>query len=168
MPLFGSNEKREPQIIFRIFLTIWLGFLLSTYCLTLFGAIIVRMSRQKFIIILILVISAFIIYPSSYQDGNSKTNIWTNDEKDFFKPIDVVWRGEIISTMTSGSCIGLKGEFDNYRQAMACLPDKHSNELWKLEGIVTVTGKWLGIACAYKNTVFGECVPDVIIENIGQ
>ena len=74
--------------------------------------------------------------------------------------------------MAGGSCIGLKGEFDNYRQALACLPEVllrgNSSELWELEGMVTVTGKWLGITCAYENTIFGKCVPDMVIENIGK
>ena len=60
----------------------------------------------------------------------------------------------------------LKGEFDKYHWAMACLNNDDSNELWKFEGLVTVTGKWIGIDCAYENTIFGECVPDVVIESI--
>ena len=124
------------------------------------------MSRDKFIIMTVLVFSAFVIHHSTYRDDNSKASIWANSEKEFFKPIDIVWRGEIISTMTSGSCIGLKGEFNNYSQAMACFPNADSREFWKFEGVVTITGKWLGITCAYKNTIFGECVPDVRIENV--
>lgn len=128
----------------------------------------VGMNRDKFIITLILVLSVFMISQSAYRAGNSKASIWAGEEREFFKPIEVVWRGKIISTMAGGSCIGLKGEFGGYSQAMACLPNTDSNELWKFEGMVTVTGKWLGITCAYKNTIFGECVPDVVIENIRQ
>lgn len=140
------------------------------------------MSKKKFIIILVLVFGAFVIHYSYYVDNNIKARIWSNEEKDFLKPIDVVWRGEIISTMVSGSCMGLKGEFDKYRRAMACLsntdsddraeseevlrPEGRMYELWKFEGEVTITGKWLGITCAYKNTIFGECVPDIMIESI--
>lgn len=128
----------------------------------------VGMNRERFIIILLLVFSAFIIYNSPYRDYNTKARIWDVGEKQFYKPVEVVWRGKIISTMAGGSCLGLEGEFGNYSQAMACLPNADSNELWKFEGIVMVTGKWLGITCAYKNTIFGECVPDVSIENIRQ
>lgn len=128
----------------------------------------VAMNGQKFIIILILVFSVFAIYNSDYQNNNSKAMIWSGVEREFFKPIEVVWRGKIISTMAGGSCVGLEGEFGNYRQSLACLKNADSKELWKLEGVVTVTGKWLGITCAYKNTIFGECVPDVRIENIRQ
>ncbi|HEY4474592.1 MAG TPA: hypothetical protein VJC06_01570 [Candidatus Paceibacterota bacterium] len=130
------------------------------------------MRIDKFFIIPFLILGAFIIYYPSLLDNNHKASIWISDEREFFKPIDVVWRGKIISIMAGGSCIGLKGEFDNYRQALACLPEVllrgNSSELWELEGMVTVTGKWLGITCAYENTIFGKCVPDMVIENIGK
>ena len=145
------------------------AFLLSTYYLIWFSAImVVIMNIDKFFIIPLLVLGVFVIYGPVYNDENIKASIWANEEKEFFKPIDVVWRGEIISTMAGGSCIGMKGGFDNYSKAMACFSDEHPKELWKFEGVVTVTGKWLGITCAYKNTVFGECVPSVGIENIRQ
>lgn len=105
-------------------------------------------------------------YYFSYWSGNVGAMIWTSGEKEFSKPVDVVWRGEIISTMAGGSCLGLKGVFDDYDLAMACLSDVSSDELWKFEGAVAITGKWLGITCAYKNTIFGECVPNVEIEKI--
>lgn len=124
------------------------------------------MNRENILITLLAVLIVFIFFYPTRRDNNSKAIILNSEEQEFLKPIEVVWRGEIISTMVSGSCIGLKGEFDNYRLALACLPDEHSNELWKFEGMVIVTGKWLGITCAYKNTIFGECVPDVSIENI--
>ncbi len=124
------------------------------------------MNKERIIIVLLLVFSIFGLYRSDYWHGNGGASIWTNGEKEFSKPIDIVWRGEIISTMAGGSCVGLKGEFDKYDLAMACLSDANSDELWKLEGIVTVSGKWLGITCAYKNTIFGECVPNVDIESI--
>ena len=141
---------------------------MSTCCRIQFGAIMAGMNRRKFIIIPLLVLGSFVVYYAVYWGDVGVASIWPNGEKEFSKPIDVVWRGEVISTMAGGSCIGLKGEFDNYDWAVACLPNMDSNELWKFEGIVTVTGKWLGITCAYKNTIFGECVPDVSIESISQ
>ena len=129
------------------------------------------MNKEKIIIISLLVVSSLGIYYSTDWNSNGIASIWdnwANGEKEFSKPVDIVWRGEIISTMAGGSCVGLNGKFDNYLWAIACLPDTDSGELWKFEGAVTVTGKWLGITCAYKNTIFGECVPDVSIENIRQ
>ena len=126
----------------------------------------VWMNPEKFFVIPLLILGAFIIYHSSPLDNNYKASIWTNNEREFFRPVQVVWQGKIISTMSGGACVGLEGDFDNYTQAMACLPDMNSNELRNFEGMVTVTGKWTGITCAYKNTIFGECVPDVMLENI--
>src|SRR3989344_4047215 len=142
------------------------GFFVVNICTAPFGAIIMVMKKERLVIILILVISAFAAYYFSYMGDNGRANIWIGDEKEFTKPIDVIWRGEIISIMAGGSCVGLTGEFDTYTQAIACLPNPDSGELWELEGVVTVTGKWFGITCAYKNTIFGDCVPDVSIENI--
>ena len=133
----------------------------------MFGAIIVGMNKEKIIIITLLIIGLFGAFSLGYLDSNIGAMMWgNNNEKEFSKPIDVVWRGEIISIMSGGSCLGMKGEFDDYDLAMVCLPDVDSGGLWKFEGVVTVTGKWLGITCAYKNTIFGECVPDIRIENI--
>lgn len=89
-----------------------------------------------------------------------------NEEKEFHQPIDIVWKGRITSVMSGGSCIGLEGQFDNYSKFIACLTDANSRELFKYSGEVTVTGKWLGITCAYKNTIFGECIPEVEIGEI--
>lgn len=128
----------------------------------------VGMNRDNFTIFFILIISAFLINHFNYQESGAEANIWANYEKEFFKPIDVVWSGKVISIMTSGSCLGLEGESNGHQLAMACLPDSTSTDLWKYQGMVTVSGKWIGITCAYKNTIFGECVPDLTIESIGQ
>ena len=92
----------------------------------------VWMNKEKIIIISLLVLSSLGIYYSTDWNSNSIAGIWTTGEKEFSKPIDVVWRGEIISTMAGGSCIGMNGEFDNYRWAAACLSNTNSNELWKI------------------------------------
>jgi len=39
------------------------------------------------------------------------------------------------------------------------------NTRW-MNGKVKITGKWVGITCAYRNTIFGQCVPNVEIEKI--
>lgn len=124
------------------------------------------MNREKFILVLLLAFCVLTIYHLTNWAGNIKASILPNYENEFSKPVYVVWNGEIISTMANGSCIGLTGEFGGYRWAIACLADEQSDELWKFEGAVTITGKWLGITCAYKNTIFGECVPNVRIESI--
>ena len=124
------------------------------------------MNKKKIILIVLLITGFITAFNFGYLDSNLGAMIWNNSEREFSKPIDIVWRGEIISIMSGGSCLGMKGRFDDFDLAMACLPDVDSGELWKFEGVITVTGKWRGITCAYENTIFGECVPDVIIKNI--
>lgn len=124
------------------------------------------MNKGKIAIIVFSVLGLLGAYYFSYWSGDVLATIWIGGEKEFSKPIDVVWRGQIISTMAGGSCVGLKGAFDKYDLAMACFLSIASNDLWNFEGVVTVTGKWLGITCAYKDTIFGECVPEVVVENI--
>ena len=128
----------------------------------------VGMNKEKFIIISLLALSVFAIYRFGIWGTSSLAMIRLNEEREFSKSIDIVWNGEIISTMAGGSCIGLKGGFDKYDFAMACLPDNDPRDLWQFEGVVKITGRWLGITCAYKDTIFGECVPDVDIEKIEQ
>ncbi len=123
------------------------------------------MKRDEIVVIMILIAGALFVYFFGYNFGYSRATIWTNGEGEFSEPIDIVWHGEIISTMVSGLCVGLKGDFDGHTFFMACLDDDRG-ELWDLQGQVTIKGKWVGNTCAYKNTVFGGCVPDVLIEKI--
>jgi hypothetical protein len=90
--------------------------------------------------------------------------IFNNDEKEFPEPIDIAWKGKIISVMAGGSCAGIEGQFGDYSKAMVCLADSASDELNKYSGELNISGKWLGITCAYKNTIFGECVPIVEVD----
>ncbi len=126
------------------------------------------MNREDVLVILLVAFIVFVFFYPNYGEDNNKAMLLNSGKEKIFKPLDVVWSGKIISIMASGSCIGLEGEFNNYSKAIACFPVASPNELWKFNGTVTVTGKWLGITCAYKNTIFGECVPDVSVENIRQ
>lgn len=93
-------------------------------------------------------------------------NSIAESEKTFTTPRNVQWTGEIIGVVSGGSCVGIKGNFSGYPAFLACLPDIYGTGLSNYSGIVTVNGKWSGITCAYRNTIFGSCVPDVVIERI--
>lgn len=154
------------------------------------------MRKEMFIIILFFSLLAFAFFnPARHVNTSalvaSGAEI-TDQEETFPSPVDVVWHGKIVSVMSDGACMGLEGLFGNYSKFMACLSDTHSDSnraqaeqqprepasgagaawpssydgLWNYSGSVTVTGKWLGITCAYRNTIFNECVPDVEIESI--
>lgn len=87
-------------------------------------------------------------------------------EEEFNEPVNIVWTGKITSVMSGGFCLALEGGFDGHNQILACLPETSSYNFLGLSGEVTVIGRWLGITCAYENTIFGECVPDVEVESI--
>lgn len=88
-------------------------------------------------------------------------------EETFEEPIDIVWTGEVMTFMMSGEAFAIKRvpENEEYSMFFACCLDEEKRNPY-LKGTVTITGKWLGITCAYANTVFGQCAPDVEIEKI--
>lgn len=94
--------------------------------------------------------------------------------RDFAKPIDVEWEGEVIANMLGGTAYGVKRipPDKKYPLFYAGPTEENIDKLLSenknlgLEGKVRVKGRWVGITDAYKNTIFGSCVPDVIIEFI--
>jgi len=86
-------------------------------------------------------------------------------EKTFDEPIDINWSGNVISHMVSGEAYGIRKVPPDQENPLfyACCGD--SNHQW-LSGQVRVEGKWTGITCGYKNSIFGRCVPEVDIEKI--
>ena len=72
-----------------------------------------------------------------------------------------------MASMMSGQAFGIKRASESKEYPMffaCCLPEEKRNPY--LEGTVKVTGEWTGITCAYANTIFGQCVPDVDISKI--
>jgi len=90
--------------------------------------------------------------------------------EEFKKPIDVVWEGEIVDSMSNGACYAIRkipaknnypGEIPKF---MACLPSNDYTGVF-YKGKVKITGKWTGMTDMYTNTFFdGKCVPYVDIE----
>ncbi len=90
------------------------------------------------------------------------------EETTFDKPIDVVWEGEIMAVFMSGQSYGIKKipEDKDFPYFYAGINSDAFPEHVVLEGNVEVTGKWTGITCAYQNTVFKRCVPEVELQKI--
>lgn len=87
-------------------------------------------------------------------------------EKTFQKQYYIEWSGNPTAVFISGGAIGVE-RFDKnakYRQFYVTLPDEYIGKIG-LEPI-RVIGKLIGTTCAYANTVFGECVADVVAEKI--
>lgn len=81
-------------------------------------------------------------------------------EKEFKEEYPIEWSGYVMSIFLSGEAIGVK-RFDQsgkYKQFMV-----RTNGLYDGGGDkVRIKGSMVGMTCAYYNTIFGECVPDVV------
>lgn len=91
-----------------------------------------------------------------------------SEEVTFDKPIDIVWKGKIMTFFQSGKDYGIEKipKDENYPYFYAGIYSDAFPEHVAMDGNVEVTGKWTGITCAYQNTVFKRCVPDVEVKQI--
>jgi len=87
--------------------------------------------------------------------------------EEFEEPIDIVWEGEIVGSMSSGACYAIRKipAEDNYPddipKFMACLPGTDYTGVF-YKGKVKITGKWTGITDMYANAFFNHtCAPYV-------
>lgn len=86
-------------------------------------------------------------------------------EKRFNKSYPIVWSGQVIATFISGEDIGVE-KYDKeakYNKFYVAAQGKYSGYPGR---DVRVTGRLVGITCAYANTVFGECVAEVVADKI--
>lgn len=100
------------------------------------------------------------------DDSTSRNFIDCGCEKQFNKAYPIVWSGRIIATFSSGADIGVE-RYDKtakYKQFYVYAQGKYSSDESGLD--VRVTGRLTGITCAYANTIFGECVADVVADQI--
>lgn len=84
-------------------------------------------------------------------------------EKEFKTSYPIEWSGYVIAMFSSGEDIGVK-RFDQsgeYKQFYVRGDGKYDGG-----EKVRVKGDMIGITCAYYNTIFGECVPNVIANSI--
>ncbi len=138
---------------------------------------IVPLGIAGFLIILAtFVISTNKIIEKTNLPSASPKNDTEDCNKTFDKPIDVEWTGEVIAQMVSGTVYGIKKTPEDKENPYfyAGRLDEDINKAWEdkkevgLSGLVRVKGKWVGITDAYRNTIFGRCVPNVLIESIVQ
>ena len=86
-------------------------------------------------------------------------------EKSFSSEIPVSWEGQVIATFMSGAGLGVDkyDEKSGYNQFFVHVPEESIQDFGEA---VKITGRLVGITCAYANTVFGECVGEVEADNI--
>lgn len=87
-------------------------------------------------------------------------------EKTFEKQYYIEWSGNPIASFISGGALGVRRFDENakYRQFYVTLLDEYIGKIGNEP--IRVIGKLIGTTCAYANTVFGECVADVVAERI--
>ncbi len=86
-------------------------------------------------------------------------------EKTFTSEIPVSWEGRIIASFMSGAGLGVDkyDEKSGYNQFFVHVPEESIQDFGP---IVKVTGRLIGITCAYANTIFGECVGEVEADKV--
>lgn len=94
------------------------------------------------------------------------------EEVTFDKPIDIVWTGDPYFYMMNNSAYALKripadetyplfyaSEFEEIQDEEGIFQPKYT-------GKIEITGKWVGITCAYYGVFNHQCVPDVEVEKV--
>ena len=86
-------------------------------------------------------------------------------EKTFKKEYPIVWSGKVMASFMSGEDFGVKRYNKNfkYNKFYVVGQNKFTGELGTN---VKVKGRLVGITCAYANTVFGECVGEVVADQV--
>lgn len=88
------------------------------------------------------------------------------------KPTDIEWTGEVVARFLSGVDYAVKKIPEDKEYAYFYAGHQDFDKAWEekkevgLEGLVKVKGKLVGMTDAYRNTIFGGCVPWVRIESI--
>lgn len=89
-----------------------------------------------------------------------------SQEQVFILPRPVLWTGNVISVVNGGSgyAVQLESPFGGHDSFLAMWPD---DRLESLSEKITIRGRWLGITCAYRYTLFNnKCVPEVEIDEV--
>ena len=86
-------------------------------------------------------------------------------EKSFASETPVSWEGRIIAMFMSGAGLGVDkyDEKSGYNQFFVHVPEEYIQDFGDT---VKVTGRLVGVTCAYANSVFGECVGEVEADSI--
>lgn len=86
-------------------------------------------------------------------------------EKTFANPASVSWEGKVIAVFMSGAGLGVEkdDEKNGVNQFFVHVPEE---DIQDFGDTVKVSGRLVGVTCAYANTVFGECVSEVEAETV--
>ena len=99
------------------------------------------------------------------KNGNGKSYISCDCEKTFNQEYPVTWNGKVIANFSSGEDIGVE-RYTKYTKYDKFYVDGGGKFKGETGADVQLKGRLVGITCAYANTVFGECVGEVVADEI--
>lgn len=99
------------------------------------------------------------------KNSNSKNFINCDCEKIFNQEYPVTWNGKVIASFAGGEDIGVE-RYTKYTKYNKFYVDGAGMFKGEPGTDVQVKGRLVGITCAYANTVFGECVGEVVADKI--
>ncbi|MEI6378188.1 MAG: hypothetical protein WCO55_00875 [Candidatus Falkowbacteria bacterium] len=84
-------------------------------------------------------------------------------ERTFRQAYPIVWRGQVIASFVGGDDYGLKlwHKVGSYQAFYLLGQGKLKLQLGQQ---VVIKGRLMGMTCAYANTIFKSCVPEVQID----
>jgi hypothetical protein len=130
----------------------------------------------SFFLLLVVLAVAGVYAFSSYKDQLNQ-DAWSNpkQENSFAEPEQIQWIGEVVTQMESKKAYAMKMIAGNSEYEMfytqpfvvvSGLEDKLMPQ-FEVGDYLNIRGNFLGITCAYQNSVFGgDCVPDVVVESV--
>jgi hypothetical protein len=95
----------------------------------------------------------------------SNTLIDCSCEKTFKTAYPVIWSGKVIASFAGGEDIGVE-KYDRDSKYKKFYVDAQGKYNEALGSDIRVTGRLIGITCAYANTIFKECVGEVVADQI--
>lgn len=106
------------------------------------------------------------ILSKTINDDNISDNLINCDcEKTFNKEYPIVWSGKVIATFVGGEDIGVERYSQEFKyNKFYVIADGKYND--SLGSDIRVRGRLVGITCAHANSVFKQCVGEVIADSI--
>lgn len=105
------------------------------------------------------------IEDTSSQELSENNYIDCSCEKTFKQSYPVIWSGKVIASFVGGEDIGVE-RFSKESKYNKFYVDAQGKYNESLGSDIRVTGHLIGITCAYANSVFKECVGEVVADEI--
>lgn len=88
----------------------------------------------------------------------------TSAEMAFPQPREIDWEGVVFGVVAGGRGLAVRRD-DTGELFQAHMPDEQIASI--SSGPVRIKGRWTGISCAYRQTVFGgQCTPTIDIDDL--